>query len=124
MLEHIPDTLIGRRDRAILLIGFAAALRRSELAALNVADVEQHADGLLLRIGRSKTDQEGAGARIPIPRATLSRSRRSKPGSPRGRSPVGPCSCRSARAAASAGSAFPRLPSSLPTAFIFQWLSG
>jgi site-specific recombinase XerD len=68
MLEHIPDTLIGRRDRAILLIGFAAALRRSELAALNVADIEQHTDGLLLRIRRSKTDQEGAGAQIPIPR--------------------------------------------------------
>jgi site-specific recombinase XerD len=68
MLEHIPDTLIGRRDRAILLIGFAAALRRSELAALQVSDLERHADGLLVHIRKSKTDQEGEGAQIPIPR--------------------------------------------------------
>jgi site-specific recombinase XerD len=68
MVEHMPDTLIGRRDRAILLIGFAAALRRSELSALQVSDIETHPDGVLLHIGRSKTDQEGAGAQIPIPR--------------------------------------------------------
>ncbi len=68
MLEHVPDTLIGKRDRAILLIGFAAALRRSELAALKVSDVEHQPDGLLVHIRRSKTDQEGAGAQIPIPR--------------------------------------------------------
>jgi site-specific recombinase XerD len=68
MLEHVPDTLIGKRDRALLLIGFAAALRRSELAALQASDLEMHADGLLLRIGKSKTDQEGEGTQIPIPR--------------------------------------------------------
>jgi site-specific recombinase XerD len=68
MLEHVPDTLIGRRDRAILLIGFAAALRRSELAGLQVSDLERHADGLIVHIRRSKTDQEGAGAQIPVPR--------------------------------------------------------
>jgi site-specific recombinase XerD len=68
MLEHVPDTLIGRRDRASLLIGFAAALRRSELAALKVSDLERHADGLIVHVGESKTDQEGAGAQIPIPR--------------------------------------------------------
>jgi integrase len=68
MLEHIPDSLIGRRDRAILLIGFAAALRRTELAALQVSDLERHADGLVVHIRKSKTDQEGEGAQIPIPR--------------------------------------------------------
>jgi integrase len=68
MLEHVPDTLIGKRDRALLLLGFAAALRRSELAALLVSDVEMHAEGLLSHIRRSKTDQEGAGAEIPVPR--------------------------------------------------------
>jgi integrase len=57
-LEHVPDTLIGKRDRAILLIGFAAALRRSEIAALHVSDLEMHADGLLLHIGKSKTDRK------------------------------------------------------------------
>jgi site-specific recombinase XerD len=55
-------------DRAILLIGFAAALRRSELAALQVSDLERHADGLLLHVRKSKTDQEAEGAQIPIPR--------------------------------------------------------
>jgi integrase len=68
MLEHMPDTLIGKRDRAILLIGFAAALRRSELAALTVGDIEHQPDGMLVHIRRSKTDQEGEGAVIPIPR--------------------------------------------------------
>jgi site-specific recombinase XerD len=68
MLEHVPDTLIGKRDRALLLIGFAAALRRSELAALRVPDIEMHEEGILLHIRRSKTDQEGEGAQIPIPR--------------------------------------------------------
>jgi integrase len=68
MLEHVPDTLIGMRDRALLLIGFAAALRRSELAALHVSDLEMLEDGILLHIGKSKTDQEGEGVQIPIPR--------------------------------------------------------
>lgn len=70
MLAHLPDTLIGKRDRALLLIGFAAALRRSELAALHVSDLELHQDGVLVHIGRSKTDQEGAGHVIAIPRGT------------------------------------------------------
>jgi integrase len=68
MLEQLLDTLIGRRDRAILLIGFAAALRRSELSELQLDDLELHPDGLILHIRRSKTDQEGAGAEIPVPR--------------------------------------------------------
>lgn len=68
MLEHVPDTLIGRRDRAILLIGFAAAMRRSELVALNVADIEQRPEGIIVHIRQSKTDQEGQGAEVPVPR--------------------------------------------------------
>jgi site-specific recombinase XerD len=63
-----PDTLAGKRDRAIVLLGFAAALRRSELVALDVADVEWRRKGILLHKRRSKTDQEGKGATIPIPR--------------------------------------------------------
>ena len=58
----------GRRDRALLLIGFAAALRRSELVALQVEDVAIAAGGLRLRIGRGKTDQKGQGAEIGLPR--------------------------------------------------------
>lgn len=67
MLEHIPNTLVGLRDRALLLIGFSAALRRSELVDLKVNDLELHQSGLLLHIRSSKTDQEGAGCTIPVP---------------------------------------------------------
>jgi integrase len=61
-------TARGRRDRALLLIGFAAALRRSELVALQVEDVARVGGGLRLRIARGKTDQAGQGAEIGLPR--------------------------------------------------------
>lgn len=67
MLKRIPPTTKGKRDRALLLIGFAGALRRSELVDLKVNDIERTAEGIILHIGRSKTDQEGKGAIIPIP---------------------------------------------------------
>jgi site-specific recombinase XerD len=70
MLKHVPNTLIGIRDRALLLIGFAGALRRSELVGLNVEDIEITDEGMILTIRRSKTDQEGAGQRIAIDYAT------------------------------------------------------
>jgi integrase len=54
-----PD-LTGSRDRALLLVGFVAALRRSEISALDVADVRDHTNGLVLSIRRSKTNQTGA----------------------------------------------------------------
>lgn len=57
------------RDRALLLIGFAGALRRSELVALTTADVVFSEPGVTLTLRRSKTDQEGQGARIGIPYA-------------------------------------------------------
>jgi site-specific recombinase XerD len=55
------------RDRALLLLGFAAALRRSELVALDVDDLEFVDSGMIVHIGRSKTDQDGAGAEIAVP---------------------------------------------------------
>ena len=61
------DDLRALRDRAVLAVGMAAALRRSELVALWIEDVELPAEGLRLLIGRSKTDQAGEGATIPIP---------------------------------------------------------
>ena len=64
-------TLAGARDRALFLVGFAAALRRSELVGLDVADLAWTADGAVLRIKRSKTDAEGAGAEIGISRGRL-----------------------------------------------------
>jgi integrase len=57
------------RDRALMLIGFAGALRRSELVALTTADVAFSEQGLTLTIRQSKTDQEGHGHKIGIPHA-------------------------------------------------------
>jgi site-specific recombinase XerD len=54
------------RDRAILLLGFAGAFRRSELCALEVADLTETPDGLRVLIRRSKGDQEGQGAEVAI----------------------------------------------------------
>lgn len=68
MAKKIPDTLTGKRDRALILIGFAAALRRSELVALDFAQLEFSADGLILHLSKTKTDQEGRGADIAVPR--------------------------------------------------------
>ena len=67
MLKRIPETLTGQRDRALLLMGFAAALRRSELVALQVSDLEHTPEGVLVTVRRSKTDQEGAGHVIAVP---------------------------------------------------------
>lgn len=61
------DTPVGRRDRAILLIGLAAALRRSEISELTTKDLTRRDNGLLLRIRRSKTDQTGHGDLVGIP---------------------------------------------------------
>lgn len=66
-LMRIPDTLAGKRDRALLALGFAGAFRRSELVALDVADLAEHADGLRVIVRRSKTDQEGQGIEKAIP---------------------------------------------------------
>lgn len=54
-------TAAGRRDRAILLVGFALGLRRSELVAIDIADLTPSPDGLTIRITKSKTDQQRRG---------------------------------------------------------------
>jgi len=66
MSRAAPTDIKGLRDRALLLLGFGGAFRRSELVALNVADTEFTGDGLRVTIRRSKTDQEGQGATIAI----------------------------------------------------------
>lgn len=60
------EDLASVRDRALILVCFGAALRRSELVALDVSDLERHRRGLLVRIGRSKTDQQGVGRSVAI----------------------------------------------------------
>ena len=67
MLQGLGTDPGGCRDRALLLLGFASALRRSELVGLNVDDITGGADGLTLHLRRSKTDQEGAGRTLGIP---------------------------------------------------------
>lgn len=62
------DTLQGLRDRALLLLGFAGALRRSELVALDVEQLTYQSEGLQILIKSSKGDQEGEGETIAIPR--------------------------------------------------------
>jgi site-specific recombinase XerD len=71
MVATAPDKLAGLRDRALLLIGFGGALRRSELVALDVADIQETETGLLVTIRSSKTDQEREGATIAIARGDV-----------------------------------------------------
>jgi site-specific recombinase XerD len=66
MVDKVDTDIKGLRDRALLLLGFAGAFRRSELVALDIADLEFCNNGLRVTIRRSKTDQEGLGATIAI----------------------------------------------------------
>lgn len=68
VLDAIDTTTTkGKRDKALLLIGWAGAFRRSELVGLEVDDLEQTDKGLRVTLRRSKTDQEGAGREVAIP---------------------------------------------------------
>lgn len=62
-----PATLTGRRDRALLVLGFALGARRSELAALDVADLRETAEGLEVLIRTSKTDKDSTGRTVGVP---------------------------------------------------------
>jgi integrase len=77
-LKRIIDTIdrtspisnsreIKLRDRAMLLVGWSGALRRSEIAALDVDDIEDVPEGIIVHLRRSKTDQEGKGRAVPVP---------------------------------------------------------
>jgi integrase len=66
-LDATGDRPKDLRDRALLLCGFAGALRRSELVGLDVGDVEQARQGVILHIRQSKSDQEARGQTIGIP---------------------------------------------------------
>ena len=67
MVEATDAGLIGARDRALMLLGFAGAFRRSELVGLEVADLAFSRDGLTVTLRRSKTDQDGTGRKVGIP---------------------------------------------------------
>lgn len=58
--------LAGLRDRALLLVGFVPALRRSDLVALGVDRVAEHPNGLVLSIPRSTTNQTAERAELVV----------------------------------------------------------
>lgn len=70
MIAHLPATTIGIRDKALLLVGFAGALRRSELVALNVGDLKDRDEGIRVTLRKSKTDQERKGREVALPYGT------------------------------------------------------
>ncbi len=70
MVAALPDDLPGLRDKAILLLGFAGAFRRSELVGLQIRDIQIGDSGLIITLRRSKTDQEGASFTKGIPVGT------------------------------------------------------
>ena len=83
LVKRFPNDLSGKRDKALILIGFAAALRRSELVALTLADVERAPDGIVSR----RPTRTGKAIRSPCRTgASSSPSKRSTPGSRRRRS--------------------------------------
>ncbi len=66
MVGTLPVSLKGDRDRALILLGMAGAFRRSELAALDVSDLNLTDAGLVVTVRQSKTDQTGEGATVAI----------------------------------------------------------
>ncbi|MFO0605040.1 MAG: site-specific integrase [Polyangiales bacterium] len=73
-VAHLPGDLRGCLHRAILLVGFAGAFRRSELVAIDVEDLEFTDEGVKVLLRRSKTDQEGAGRKVALLRGASGRT--------------------------------------------------
>lgn len=67
IVDRLDHSVIGRRDEALLLVGFASAMRASELVAVEVRDLEDREEGVVVTKRRSKTDQEAVGVRIALP---------------------------------------------------------
>jgi integrase len=98
MVDACDAGLIGARDRALMLLGFAGAFRRSELVGLDISDCAFGKDGLTVTLRRSKTDQDGAGGRSESPTDRIrrrARCARSKHGLRRRARKRGRCSARS-----------------------------
>ena len=68
MISYIDtDSLSGIRDKAILLLGFLGAFRRSELSGLDFEDTTRYPQGIIVTLKHSKTDQEQVGQQVGIP---------------------------------------------------------
>jgi len=61
------EDLLGLRDSALVLVGFAGGFRRSELAGIHICDLKFSSDGVVVTVRKSKTDQEGAGREVGLP---------------------------------------------------------
>jgi integrase len=61
MVSALPPGLMGKRDRALLLCGFALMARRGELVALTVENIEPTSGGYYVHVKGGKTDAEGKG---------------------------------------------------------------
>jgi integrase len=69
--EALPkDKLIGIRNRALLVIGWVGAFRRSELVGINIEEISKTRDGIIIHLNRSKTDQKGEGQDVALPYAS------------------------------------------------------
>lgn len=66
MINTLPNSLLGIRDRALLLIGFAGGFRRSEIVGLDKEDIEFTREGVIVNLRKSKTDQECNGRKVGI----------------------------------------------------------
>lgn len=66
-VAQLDHDRIGRRDRALLLVGFTTGMRRSEVADLQLSDLAFEPEGAVLTIRRSKADQEGRGRMVLAP---------------------------------------------------------
>lgn len=74
ILNSLEGPIAAARDKALVLIGFAGALRRSELATIEVEHVKWHSKGITIKLPRSKTDQEGKGREVEIQYGTNERT--------------------------------------------------
>ena len=61
-----PVTLVGKRDRLILVLGYALYARWCELSDLHIEDVEQTGQGLKILVRASRTDQDAQGEYVPV----------------------------------------------------------
>lgn len=68
MVGYLPGTLLGARDRALILLGYACAMRRSDLVGIDVTDLAVDDEGLVVVVRRGKTDQDGEGRKVGVPR--------------------------------------------------------
>ena len=69
IVAPLDDSLRGLRDRALMLVGFYGAFRRSELIAVDCKSIARSNHRIVVTIRKSKTDQERKGRDVAIPQS-------------------------------------------------------